>query len=40
LKAAITADKVQVGDLEQGQVYTLTFSKGKLTTITYEGYID
>jgi hypothetical protein len=40
LKAAIAADKVQVGDLEQGQVYTFTFSKGKLTAISYEGYVD
>lgn len=40
LKATITADKLQVGDLEQGQVYTFTFAKGKLTSISYEGYVD
>jgi len=40
LKASITADKVQVGDLEHGQVYTLTFSKGKLRAISYQGYVD
>lgn len=40
LKAIITADKVQVGNLEQTNVYTLTFSNGKLTTILYEGYVD
>lgn len=40
LKAKIIADKVQVGDLEHGQVYTLTFSHGKLSTVSYEGYVD
>jgi hypothetical protein len=40
LKADITVNQIQVGDLEQGQVYTLKFSKGKLTSISYEGYVD
>ena len=40
LKAVITDDKVQVGDLEQQQIYTFTFSKGKLSSISYEGYVD
>ena len=40
LKAVINSDKVQVGDLEHGQVYTFTFSKGKLESVAYEGYVD
>lgn len=40
LGTKITSDKVQIGDLEQLQVYTLTFSNGKLTSIIYEGHVD
>jgi len=40
LKAKITVDKVQVGDLEQGHVYTFTFFNDELISISYDGYIE
>jgi hypothetical protein len=40
LKAKITKDKVQVGDLEHGQVYTFSFAKNRLIAISYEGYLE
>lgn len=40
LKAKITKDKIQVGDLEQGQVYTFSFAKDKLTSISFDGYLE
>lgn len=40
LKAKITKDKVQVGNLEHGQVYTFSFAKDRLNSISYEGYLE
>ena len=40
LHAAINSDKVEVGDLEHGQVYTFTFAGGRLISVSYEGYIE
>jgi hypothetical protein len=40
LKAKITKDKVQVGDLEHGEVYTFSFAKNRLNSIYYCGYLE
>ena len=39
-KTKISADKVQVGDLENESVYTFIFSNDKLISISYEGYSE